>query len=186
MLAQARRTALPSIAALLASAGAPAASFNWGVHGAGEAGVSFVSPGSFYDTWRFSIADVLVLDSSVAVSNNLPPSLSIAGGHYTLFGFGADNVIGNGDDLNFGPSLGWSFDGTTGSVQNLVSLTAGNYYFAVEGLANGTAGGLYTITSTISPVPEPQAYAMLLAGLGLLGLWGRRRRRIPARGGLPA
>ena len=32
--------------------------------------------------------------------------------------------------------------------------------------------GVYIPTS---PIPEPQTYAMLLAGLGLLGLGGRRR-----------
>jgi len=175
---------------LLACSGAQAASFDWGVHGAGQAGVSFVSPGSFYDTWRFSIADAMVLNSSVAVSNNLPPSLSIAGGHYSLFGFGIDNVMGGGDDVNFGPSsLGWSFDGTSGSSQNLVSLAAGSYYFAVQGIANGTAGGLYTITSTntiTSPIPEPHSYLLLLAGLGMLGLWRRQRRGPAAKGGRPA
>lgn len=173
------RAAALLAAALLACSGAQAASFDWGVHGAAQAGVGFVLPGSFLDTWQFSIAEAMVLNSSVAVSNNLPPSLSIAGGHYSLFGFGLDNLMGGGDDVNLGPPLGWSFDGTTGSSQNLVSLAAGSYYFAVEGTANGTAGGLYTITSTntiTSPVPEPQAFALLLAGLGLLGLLKRRRR----------
>ncbi|MBC7803077.1 MAG: FxDxF family PEP-CTERM protein [Candidatus Parcubacteria bacterium] len=167
--------------ALLACTGVQAASFDWGLHGAGEAGVGFVSPGSFHDTWQFSIAGALVIDSSVAVSNNIPPPLSIVGGRYALFGFGIDNLMGNGDDVSFAPVLGWAFDGTTGSSQNVVTLAAGNYYFAVEGFADGTAGGLYTISSTISlsepnsPVPEPDTYLVLLAGLGLLALYGRRR-----------
>lgn len=37
---------------------------------------------------------------------------------------------------------------------------------------NGTSGG---IRLTVSAVPEPETYAMLLAGLGLLGIAARRR-----------
>ena len=33
------------------------------------------------------------------------------------------------------------------------------------------------VGSPVSPVPEPETYAMLLAGLGLIGVIGRRRRR---------
>jgi hypothetical protein len=33
------------------------------------------------------------------------------------------------------------------------------------------------ITYNVSAVPEPESYAMLLAGLGALGFIGKRRRR---------
>ena len=33
----------------------------------------------------------------------------------------------------------------------------------------------FTGTLPVSPVPEPASYAMMLAGLGLLGLWAKRR-----------
>jgi hypothetical protein len=36
-----------------------------------------------------------------------------------------------------------------------------------------------TFNETFSaPVPEPETYAMLLAGLGALGFVGRRRRKV--------
>jgi hypothetical protein len=44
----------------------------------------------------------------------------------------------------------------------------------VNGL--GSAGVLMSGFTPLSPVPEPQTYAMLLAGLGLLG-WQAQRRR---------
>lgn len=43
--------------------------------------------------------------------------------------------------------------------------------------------GLVSITSvngTVSPVPEPESYAMLLAGLGLVGTIARRRMKTKA------
>lgn len=182
VLVSLRASAAALALALLPCAGAQAASFEWGVHGLAQSGGNFVSPGSFYDTYSFSLQDFISVDSSVTVSTNLLPSISISDGRYSLYGFGLDAMLGTSDDVNFGPSLGWSFDGTTGSSPNLVSLTAGGYYFGVWGNAVGEFGGLYSITSNIvyseqaSPIPEPQTYALMLAGLGLLSLWSRRRR----------
>ncbi len=51
----------------------------------------------------------------------------------------------------------------------------GNLFVRVSGIANGTSGGVYTWHASALPVPEPETYAMLLAGLGLLGLKARRR-----------
>jgi hypothetical protein len=192
MSARLRASAAAFCLCLLASAGAHADSFAWGVHGAEQSGGNFVSPGSFYDTYSFSISDALAIDSSVTVANNNPPLLSIAGGHYSLFGFGADDAMGTADDVNLGPLLGWSFDGSTGATPHLVSLASGNYYFAVEGIADGGFGGLYSITSTLvytemaSPIPEPHSYLLLLAGLGLLGRHAARRRADAAQGDRPS
>ena len=46
------------------------------------------------------------------------------------------------------------------------------------GYANATGMGPYGITAQLtSPIPEPETYAMLLAGLGLMGFVARRRQR---------
>ncbi|MEY2689943.1 MAG: hypothetical protein RL375_4143 [Pseudomonadota bacterium] len=47
------------------------------------------------------------------------------------------------------------------------------------GFANidGTQFALDNITFNAAAVPEPESYAMLLAGLGMMGFVGRRRRR---------
>jgi hypothetical protein len=38
--------------------------------------------------------------------------------------------------------------------------------------SNGLSGG-----TVVSPIPEPETYAMLLAGLGVIGFVARRRQR---------
>ena len=53
---------------------------------------------------------------------------------------------------------------------------AGAYTMIVGGNATGSAGGLYNITAVTAPVPEPEAWGMLLAGLGLIGLRLRQKR----------
>jgi hypothetical protein len=53
---------------------------------------------------------------------------------------------------------------------------AGDYTMLVGGNATGSAGGLYNITAVTAPVPEPETWGMLLAGLGLIGLRLRQKR----------
>lgn len=53
---------------------------------------------------------------------------------------------------------------------------AGNYFFEVTGIGAGTSGGRLSYTASATAVPEPQSYAMLLAGLCTVGFLARRRR----------
>lgn len=62
-----------------------------------------------------------------------------------------------------------------------VTLSAGNYSFMIAGLLSGESGayvGSYTIgnPAQAAAVPEPESYAMFLAGLGLLGFVSRKRK----------
>jgi hypothetical protein len=73
--------------------------------------------------------------------------------------------------------LGTSSNGiNTGSyISDTGSLIAGNYFVEVTGYGVGTKGGTYSFTASAVPVPEPETWAMLVAGLGLVGLQLRRR-----------
>jgi hypothetical protein len=50
----------------------------------------------------------------------------------------------------------------------------------VQGISTGSAGSA-TFTPT-TPIPEPEIYAMLIAGFGLMGFVARRRRQVSAAG----
>jgi autotransporter-associated beta strand protein len=67
------------------------------------------------------------------------------------------------------------FDGFSGTFAN----------FAFNGLAAGyTASLLYSadgLALSVAAIPEPETYAMLLAGLGVLGWTARRRKRAQER-----
>lgn len=70
--------------------------------------------------------------------------------------------------VSFASSLGWeSYDeGTTiGFVRNDLDIQA----LRITGVG--------AVADTVSAVPEPETYAMLLAGLGLMGAVARRRRQ---------
>ena len=81
----------------------------------------------------------------------------------TQFGKGSRNRLSQNDWVS------WSVSGLyLGS-----SLT--NMYVRVQGIGdNGQYSAKYT---PVTPVPEPETYAMLLAGLGLIGFTARRRKQ---------
>ena len=167
-----------AIAASLLALAAPAAlavTTDWGVHGALEYAAEYHTPGSFLDTFTFTLPvdDDL---GSVTVANDLTlggSQTKITGGYVNLF----EGTFGDAtpDTLK----LSYTFDGTTGSITHHVGgLFAGPFYYQIGGDATGSSGGLYTLTSHFtpqSPVPEPETYGMLIAGLGLMGFIARRR-----------
>ena len=56
-------------------------------------------------------------------------------------------------------------------------LAAGNYSLVISGIQSpgaGSYGGQLAISA--APVPEPETYALMLAGLGAMGFVARRRR----------
>ena len=61
------------------------------------------------------------------------------------------------------------------SVSNDV-LGVGSYYLQVGGNVLSTSGARFDGNISLSPVPEPETYAMMLAGLGLVGFAARRRK----------
>jgi len=75
------------------------------------------------------------------------------------------------------PATGW---GGTDGVVNSIGLKITNQLFAASSLDGASevwknAAGVNVVTT---PVPEAQTYAMMLAGLGLVGFMARRARMI--------
>jgi len=72
----------------------------------------------------------------------------------------------------------WTFDtavGTTGVHVAYSPLTNLSYEYA-NSCCNGGSPHTWAVTS-VTPVPEPETYAMLLAGLGVMGFIARRRKQ---------
>jgi hypothetical protein len=158
----------------LLSLGAQAANYDFGTLSLGSSRSSLEFPGAglvvgnFSDTWSFLLAnDGSTLSS--AVSLNLSNFFHISGGQYGLY----SGPVGSGTQMG-----SWTFDGSSGDTYNLVSLmSAGPYYLSVSGLADGSSRGQYMLSITAA-VPEPETYALLLAGLALVGFVARRRNEL--------
>jgi hypothetical protein len=118
--------------------------------------------GSTFNDW---ISFSMPADSSGNGSSN---AISLGGGGLTFSAFNLyENSILVATGILDGSSSFLSFSG--GSTSSSYSLNIAGFKL------NPAASASYAGNVSISPVPEPQTYAMLLAGLGLIGFSARRR-----------
>jgi hypothetical protein len=129
---------------------------------------------TFSDIFSFNLTEPNVSSGFSVV--DVP--LSVGGTNFdgiltglSLFSAGANGIVGGGDDTLLQSST--STDGNSLSL-NYDQPLSGASFITVTGISNGTAGAIYA-GAVAAAVPEPETYAMLLAGLGLMGAVVRRR-----------
>ena len=130
-----------------------------GIHDLVESGTEILlAPSSFQGLFDFTLTGASVV--SFTGFTTLP---------FLAFGlFDATDTIVGGSI--FTPT---TFDSSFTSI----NLDAGSYYYAAVVPTSGAMGSVYTFESRVTAVPEPQTYALFLAGLGMLGLAAHRRTR---------
>ncbi len=132
---------------------------NGGVHESAEyASDSFQAPvTSIFDKFTFSLAsNITGLESDVTFVGRPPIS-----GTVSLYKDAViDTLVGS-----------YAFSVGSGAFG---ALAAGDYYYTVA--ASGSNGGAFALGSYITPVPEAETAAMMLGGLGAIGLMLRRRQ----------
>ncbi len=124
------------------------------------------------------------LDGSTSNSGVFANSVNLTGGvTYTLSFDLAGSQRGSTEtaNVNFGTAstsatLG-SSAGLTAYNLNFTPAASGIYSFSFENLGGDNVGLLLDNVS-VSAVPEPETYAMLLAGLGMLGFMLRRKANV--------
>jgi hypothetical protein len=197
------RTSL-GVAAVFAVATAQAAPLNTGGYVLGS---ELASPGSFDATFTATEAGTAGLDVELVGFASLDGDgnccadvfhLSLNGmevftASFNLGGGGANTILfnpygataltttyGATDSLHDSHQVTWA--GGVSRIALPIGLLVGlnTLTFSYTGLAQGTGDegwGVGSLGITTS-VPEPQTYALLLAGLGAVGLLSRRRRRL--------
>ena len=135
----------------------------------------------FYDVGFDFVGGGLTVPGSISFVVSVIGSEHFVGAGFDTTTFGATiatmNVSSSGNNLlqltstnrNADPSVGVTIFGS-GLFSNFSSV-------AVTDTFTPSAGGYFThADNLIATLPEPETYAMLLAGLGLLGFVARRRK----------
>lgn len=118
---------------------------------------------SFSDYLAISFEGTRDLVASISATS----TKSISFTSFDLVKSDLTTVLASGTFGNFGPRL---------ALGGLSSLNgAGDYFIHIAGVATGS-GSYNGNVSLVSPVPEPETYGMLLAGLGMIGFVARRRK----------
>jgi len=118
-----------------------------------------------------------ILDFTVDVSGNYTFLTTAAFDSFVFLyspSFNPTSALSNGltanDDLLSLTTSGFAFDLTAGT----------SYQYVVTGFDNGEFGSFSTTIGgpgVVTVVPEPETYALLMLGLGVVGLAARRRQR---------
>ena len=136
-----------------------------------------VGGGAFDDQITFQLVGGPQFLTVGSVTNNFANAASQITG-FTGIVFRIVGAIGGGDDIRvIGPiaataNCGANCQGFGGST----ILNAGNYYLDFTGIGGGSAGYGGTLSTSVSAVPEPATWAMMLLGFASVGFMAYRRR----------
>lgn len=92
-------------------------------------------------------------------------TMTLSGQYLKLTGVSLNGVAGL-----FGTMGKWTFAGVDGTSTTPLVLT-------LTGVTSTKGTPIYSGELSVAAVPEPETYAMFLAGLGALGFMARRRRQ---------
>jgi PEP-CTERM motif len=196
-----KKTVVAVLATLALGAGsAQAYSFSLGGLPTGQ----LLNPGSITRTFSSAVADSAAeldfvlngyrsLDGNNAYRDLFTLTINgnqIGTGSFNLGGGGTSNWTGSGTYVNSNPGTNVTWAGGTTTFSDVTfNLLAGVntfvFGYSAPGVLNFGGQGLQDEawgiqSASVTAVPEPETYAMLLAGLGLMGTIARRRNKINA------
>ncbi|MDR2208912.1 MAG: FxDxF family PEP-CTERM protein [Azoarcus sp.] len=147
----------------------------------GQANNFYTASGNFANIHTFTVGDDLLNGSygaEVGFSWVFGAMYDIGSVYAQVYtGTYLDYVTGNATLVSSFNHNDIQILGDTKVLESTFALTQSEYVLVLGGTVSGWNGGFYNIGVGVTAVPEPEAYAMMLAGLGMVGAMVRRRRK---------
>ena len=151
--------------------------------------LNFLSTGNqnSHSIFTFNVSGATAGDvTDISFANGLNGSFGVASpagnspfGNFTYGIFCTSSCTSGGSGGGYVDPLNFTVHNATISEFNHLSSGGTNAYFAADVL--NLSGNTGAIGATVAAVPEPESYAMLLSGLGLIGFVARRRQQPASR-----
>ncbi|MCW7539930.1 PEP-CTERM sorting domain-containing protein [Aquabacterium sp. A7-Y] len=142
----------------------------------GDLTVTFLGKDNAGHTNTFEIGDVVVNNKTSAVGGSFTTTVGAGALDFLLTDTTDGDNVGNG-----GPSSGYaSYVLVDVSTLGEASPAYGKFDFILAFNDGATHDADYddlVVGLSLAPVPEPETYALMLAGLGALGFMARRRKQ---------
>jgi len=119
---------------------------------------------SFNDWVQVDVMGPRFFSASISAASNIDVSFTA----FDLYAADQTTLVASGSFGNFGPTIAY------GGLTSNTSLAT--YWLNIAGNAIPTTTYTGNIALSALPVPEPETYSMMLAGLGLMGFVARRRK----------
>ncbi|WP_295628082.1 FxDxF family PEP-CTERM protein [uncultured Nitrosomonas sp.] len=168
------------------------AEFDGGTTGFGSelSSAGFGTPHTFNATGAMGDAGTLWMANGNGGNALETLGYAVSGPSHTAGTGWGETILTGANDVSLTSTFENGVGGSTGANSaSLVfdDLAPGWYAMYIGGTNNATAGGAFglTVDSTVSPIPEPETYAMLLAGLGLVA-WRLKSREKTLDNSVPA
>jgi hypothetical protein len=144
----------------------------WNLGGKGAVGT-----GSLIQSWTNNTAGIStngVVQGLKAAPFNLGAANNVTGSETVSYNATTHELTMTGTFLDV--KTGMSYAVSDSGAVNLDAKYGSTMYIGFVGGTGGTGADQRITSFSVSAVPEPESYAMLLAGLGLVGFVARRRK----------
>ena len=130
-------------------------------------------------SWSFTSPDFITGNATIPVSHLTTCSVETSEGAATCLAPSLRHFVNGPQDANEVASLHFTLSPSVGAdIYYYFAPGSLEHYGSYDTVLFGTAQqGILTVTQAAGVVPEPMTGALLVAGLGLLGVAARRSRR---------